>query len=69
KPGVDLNYVTRMLSDTHGLALSAGYQCCQPLYEAAGVSGGIRASFYIYNTRAEVDRLIGALDEIRYFIS
>ncbi|EAU67433.1 aminotransferase, class V [Stigmatella aurantiaca DW4/3-1] len=69
KPGVDLNYVTRILSDSHGLALSAGYQCCQPLYEAFNVNGAIRVSLYIYNTRAEIDRLVGALEELRYFIA
>lgn len=68
KPDTDLGYIARILSDTHGIAVNAGYQCCQPLYHAHDLAGAIRASFYIYNSRDDVDALIKALSSIRLLL-
>ena len=45
------------LVDRHGVAVRAGHHCTQPLHEHLGVSATSRASFYLYNTLAEVDEL------------
>ncbi len=49
------------LLDREGLALRAGHHCAQPAMERFGVPGTLRASFGLYNTRDELDRLAGAL--------
>jgi cysteine desulfurase/selenocysteine lyase len=41
----------------------AGHHCCQPLLKDLGVQATARASFYIYNTKEEVDILFAALKE------
>ena len=45
-------------ADQYGLALRGGHHCNQPLMRRFGVPGTTRASFYFYNTTAEVDRLL-----------
>ncbi len=49
------------LLDQEGIAIRAGHHCCQPLMNDYGISGTARASFYIYNTREDVDALAVAL--------
>lgn len=46
-----------------GIAIRAGHHCCQPLMRDLKVWGTARASFYLYNTKAEIDQLIEALKE------
>lgn len=53
--------------DRHGVAIRAGHHCTQPLMRTLGVSGTARASFYVYNTRDEVDVLVEALEAARDF--
>lgn len=54
--------------DSLGVAVRAGHHCAQPLMKALGVNATTRASFYIYNTMDEVDRLCEALVETqKYF--
>lgn len=53
--------------DQHGIAIRAGHHCAQPLMRELGVVATARASFYIYNTKEEVDALatgLGAADRI-----
>ncbi|MBI3872942.1 MAG: cysteine desulfurase [candidate division Zixibacteria bacterium] len=47
--------------DRRGIAIRAGHHCAQPLMERLGQSATARASFYVYNTRDEVDALIEGL--------
>jgi cysteine desulfurase/selenocysteine lyase len=47
--------------DGEGIAIRAGQHCAQPLMRRLGVPATARASFYLYNTKDEVDRLVGAL--------
>ncbi|AMQ05329.1 MULTISPECIES: cysteine desulfurase [Sporosarcina] len=47
--------------DMHGIAVRAGHHCAQPLMKWLNVSSTARASFYIYNTEADVDRLVDGL--------
>ena len=48
--------------DKKGVAVRAGHHCAQPLMEHLGVTATCRASFGLYNTRAEVDTLVEALE-------
>ena len=47
--------------DRRGVAVRAGHHCAQPLLERLGQAASARASFYVYNTREDVDVLIDAL--------
>jgi len=51
--------------DRYGVAIRAGHHCAQPLMGHLGVSATARASFGIYNTTADVDAFIEALDRAR----
>jgi cysteine desulfurase / selenocysteine lyase len=51
--------------DQEGVAIRAGHHCTQILHRVLGVPATARASFYLYNTRDEVDVLIGALERAR----
>jgi len=51
--------------DREGVAVRAGHHCAQPLMERFGTASTTRASFALYNTRAEVDVLIAALAKAR----
>ena len=51
--------------DQAGVAVRVGHHCAQPLMDHFGIAGTVRASFGLYNTRADVDRLIDGLDEVR----
>jgi cysteine desulfurase/selenocysteine lyase len=48
--------------DDHGVAIRAGHHCAQPIMAALQVPATARASFYIYNTRDEVDSLVSAVE-------
>ena len=53
------------LLDRLGIAVRTGHHCAQPLMDRLGVSGTVRASFGLYNTRNDVDRLLAALHQVR----
>ncbi len=53
------------LLDRQGIAVRAGHHCAMPLHKRLGVNASTRASFYFYNTPAEVERLGRALEEIK----
>lgn len=55
-------------ADRQGLALRGGHHCNQPLMRKIGVPGTTRASFYFYNTIAEIDRMMEILRAaVRFF--
>jgi len=58
--GVHPHDVAQIL-DHYGVAVRAGHHCAQPLHEKFGLPATTRASFYLYNTRAEVDKLVEAI--------
>jgi cysteine desulfurase/selenocysteine lyase len=60
---VDAHLVAQLL-DQYGIAVRAGGHCAYPLADRLGVVGTIRASVYVYNTLAEIDRFLSALHEI-----
>ncbi len=55
------------LADQKGVALRGGHHCNQPLMKKLGVDSTSRASFYFYNSFAEVDRLAEVIREIQKF--
>ncbi len=62
--GVHAHDVSEIL-DRHGVAVRAGHHCAQVLMQRLGVPATTRASFAVYNTRDEVDRLIDSLLDVR----
>ena len=57
------------MADQQGVAIRVGHHCTQPLHEKLGVPATARASFYFYNTRAEVDRFIEVLRRVVKMLS
>jgi len=53
------------IMNDHGVAIRSGHHCAQVLMERLDVAATSRASFYIYNTKEEIDTFIGALHEAR----
>jgi cysteine desulfurase / selenocysteine lyase len=51
--------------DRHAVCVRAGHHCAQILMERLGVAATTRASFAVYNTREEIDRLVDALADVR----
>ncbi len=51
--------------DRAGVAVRVGHHCAQPLMDHFDIAGTVRASFGLYNTRGDIDRLINGLDEVR----
>ena len=51
--------------DTHGVAVRAGHHCTQPAMDHFDIAATTRASFYLYNTTADVDRLVEGLVAVR----
>jgi cysteine desulfurase/selenocysteine lyase len=62
--GVHAHDVSEIL-DRHAIAVRAGHHCAQVLMDRLGVAATTRASLAVYNTREEIDRLIGALNDVR----
>ncbi|EJA1901818.1 cysteine desulfurase [Staphylococcus pseudintermedius] len=55
--------------DTEGIAVRAGHHCAQPLMKWLNVSSTARASFYIYNTKEDIDQLVEGLKQTKEFFS
>jgi cysteine desulfurase/selenocysteine lyase len=51
--------------DADAICIRVGHHCCQPMMRKLGIPGSARASFYLYNTQDDIDRLVGALDRVR----
>jgi cysteine desulfurase/selenocysteine lyase len=51
--------------DSEGVAVRSGHHCAMPLHELLGVAATVRASFSVYNSTDDVDRLVGALEKVR----
>ena len=52
------------LLDRLGIAVRTGHHCAQPLMDRLGISGTVRASFAMYNTKAEIDALVAGLRKV-----
>ena len=53
------------LLDRLGIAVRTGHHCAQPLMQRLGITGTVRASFALYNTKEEIDRLVEGINRIR----
>jgi cysteine desulfurase/selenocysteine lyase len=51
--------------DGQGIAIRAGHHCAMPLHEKFGIPATARASFYLYNTRDEVDKLVDGIYKVK----
>lgn len=67
--GTAHHYDTGILLDRMGIAVRTGHHCAQPLMETLGIEGTVRASFGMYNTRAEADAFIAALTRVAQMLS
>jgi cysteine desulfurase/selenocysteine lyase len=55
--------------DSMGIAIRAGHHCAQPLHERYRIPASARTSFYLYNTKEEVDLLITGLKKVAEYFS
>lgn len=58
-----------VILDQQGIAVRTGHHCTQPLMHRFGITGTTRASFAVYNTKEEIDRLITGLHKVRKMLS
>ena len=59
------HYDMGMLLDRLGIAVRTGHHCAQPLMQALGIEGTVRASFSFYNTKEEIDVLAAGIERVR----
>ncbi|MDE7024321.1 MAG: cysteine desulfurase [Paramuribaculum sp.] len=62
--GNEHHYDIGLLLDKLGIAVRTGHHCAQPLMQALGIEGTVRASMAVYNTREECDNFIAALNRV-----
>ncbi|MDF3819027.1 cysteine desulfurase [Leptospira sp. 96542] len=55
--------------DEEGIAIRVGHHCCQPLMKQWKIPGTCRASFYLYNTKEDVDLLVDGLKKVKSIFS
>src|SRR5947209_7593077 len=63
-PAMTQENVARALCDMFGVCVSGGYHCTHVLHARAKLTGTVRASPHIFNTTAEIDRLVEGVSEI-----
>ncbi|MBI2133305.1 cysteine desulfurase [Candidatus Woesearchaeota archaeon] len=66
--GVHSHDVAEIL-DRDGIAVRAGHHCAMPLMRKLGITGAVRASFYLYNSKDEIDRLESSILRVRKVFS
>ena len=54
--------LSSMADKTYGVELRSGHHCAMPMTEDLGVSATTRASYYVYNTREDVEKLFEAIN-------
>lgn len=62
--GIHPHDVAQIL-DRDGIAVRAGHHCAQPLHEKFGITATTRASFYLYSTKEEVDKLVEGIYKVK----
>lgn len=67
-PGVHASDVG-MILDKLGIAVRTGHHCCQPLMNKFNISGTIRASFAVYNTKEDINQLLNGLELAKNMLS
>ena len=51
--------------DQEGIAIRTGHHCAQPVMERYGIPATARASFALYNTKEEIDALVGGIKKVQ----
>ena len=59
------SHETAALFNEYGIAIRSGYHCAQPLHQHFKLESSARASFYLYNTKSEIDRFVKILKELQ----
>lgn len=59
------HYDTGLILDKMGIAVRTGHHCAQPLMRTLGTEGTVRASFALYNTKEDADRLLEGIEKVR----
>ncbi|MBN2110365.1 MAG: cysteine desulfurase [Methanosarcinaceae archaeon] len=59
------HYDTGLILDKLGIAVRTGHHCAQPLMRTLGTEGTVRASFALYNTKEDADRLLEGMEKVR----
>src|SRR5690606_26596423 len=57
-------YDVGMMLDANGIAVRTGHHCTQPLMKRLGLEGTVRASFAVYNSKSEIDKLVEGVSRI-----
>jgi cysteine desulfurase/selenocysteine lyase len=55
---------TAQILDSEGIAVRAGHHCAMPLHSVLGITASARASFYLYNTKEEIDKLVEGIHKV-----
>ena len=63
-PHIDVHQIAIMLDQSDNVAVRSGQHCVHSWFAAHDLSGSVRASFYFYNTEAEIDRFIDGLKKV-----
>lgn len=63
-PGFSADTIARQLYDRHQILVSGGYHCAHILHHRLNLTGTVRASTHVFNTHADIDRLIEGLKDI-----
>ncbi len=58
-------YDAGMILDKMGIAVRTGHHCAQPLMERLGISGTVRASFGVYTSEADIDKLLNGVEFVK----
>lgn len=61
-------YDAGLLIDKWGIAVRTGHHCAQPIMDKYGIPGTIRASFALYNTKEEIDRLVDTIKKVQIML-
>ena len=61
---IHLNYGASLL-DQRGIAVLAGHHCAQPLMKRLGIGGTLRASFSVYTSEADIERLAASVADMK----
>jgi cysteine desulfurase/selenocysteine lyase len=59
------HYDTGMILDKLGIAVRTGTHCAQPVMDCLGITGTVRASFAVYNTKSDVDKLVEGVKKVK----
>jgi cysteine desulfurase/selenocysteine lyase len=62
--GAHAHDIAQILNEDH-IAVRAGHHCAMPLHEHLGIEASVRASFNLYNTKQDIDKLVASLKKVR----